>query len=69
VGPDQVTTLSCAFAHRQTHQHGVTGDDEDLLIDAPLRGGFQMRIFGRFACARPTPSAWPSASTPSPTSR
>jgi hypothetical protein len=34
---------SCAFAHRQTHQHGVTDDHQALLIDTPLGGGFQMR--------------------------
>ena len=34
-------TDRCAFAHRQTHQHGVTDDDEGLLIDTPPRGGFR----------------------------
>ena len=36
-----VAFVTCAFAHRQTHQHGVTDDDEGLLIDTPLRGGFR----------------------------
>ena len=34
---------SCAFAHRQTRQHGVTGDDEDCLSTHRYAQVSQMR--------------------------